>query len=117
MVQEPLSGGTMTEPTPNLPVQAPHDPEATADRKHRWRKILEDLEGERDELRVRLHLAKAEAKDELAKLDDRIAELKTRANAAREEAGDALDEIEGAAKVLWGEVRDGLDRVRKSLVD
>jgi chromosome segregation ATPase len=107
----------MTEPTKNVPALAPQDPDAAGDRKNRWRKILEDLEGERDELRVRLHLAKAEAKDELAKLDDRIAELKDRANAAREEAGDALDDIEGAAKVLWGEVRDGLDRVRKSLVD
>jgi len=107
----------MTEQSPNLPAHAPQDPEAAGDRKNRWRKILQDLEGERDELRVRLHLAKAEAKDELAKLDERIAELKTRANAAREEAGDALDDIEGAAKVLWGEIRDGFDRVRKSLAD
>ena len=83
----------------------------------KWQKMMADLERERDELRVRLHLAKQEARDELEKLDERIAELRARSRAARGEAGEAMDDIGDAAKDLWTEIREGFQRVRKSFSD
>ncbi len=81
----------------------------------KWQKVVADFEQERDELKVRLHLAKAEGRDELAKLDSRLAELRQKADAAGTEAKGAMGDIGEAAKKLSDEIRQGLDRVRKTL--
>ncbi len=81
----------------------------------KWQKVVSDLEQERDELKMRLHLAKAEGRDELAKLDTRIAELRVKADAAGSEAKGAMGDIGEAAKKLSEEIRQGLERVRKTL--
>ena len=80
-----------------------------------WQKVLAELERDRDELKLKIHLAKADGRDELAKLDDRIAELRVRADAAGSEAKDAMGDIREAAKKLTAEIRQGIDRVRKTL--
>ena len=79
------------------------------------REMLEKLEQERDELRVRLHLGKAEAKEEWDKLDGRIAELRGRLDRAGDEAGEVMEDVGAAAKLLGDEIRLGFDRVRKML--
>ncbi|HWA59231.1 MAG TPA: hypothetical protein VG692_18405 [Gemmatimonadales bacterium] len=83
----------------------------------RWQAILTDLERQRDELKVRLHLARAEARDEWEKLrlDEKLATLRQRADAAGVEARGAMHDIGTAAEKLADEVREGLDRVRKTL--
>lgn len=83
--------------------------------RERWQKVVADLEQERDELKVRLHLAKAEGRDEWARLDGKLAELKLRADAAGTEAKEAMDDIGDAARKLAAEIREGFDRVRKTL--
>lgn len=80
-----------------------------------WQKLLAELERERDELKLKIHLAKADGRDEFARLDDRIAELKVRADSASNEAKDAMSDIGEAAKKLGAEIRAGFDRVRKTL--
>lgn len=88
-----------------------------ADWKAKWQDIIKDLEQQRDELKVRIHLAKAEARDEWEKLklDEKIATLKQRADSAGIEARDAMKDIGSAAERLADEIREGLDRVRKTL--
>ena len=88
--------------------------EARAEMKSRWDKLIEDLQRERDEIRVRLNLARKEAEDELDKLDERIEDFKRRSKDARGVADSALDDIEVAARKLWEEIREGFDRVRKT---
>ena len=85
--------------------------------KSRWDKLIEDLQRERDEIRVRLNLARKEADAELDKLDARIEDFKARSKDARGVADSALDDIEAAAKKLWEEIRAGFDRVRKTYTD
>lgn len=80
-----------------------------------WQKVLTDLERERDELKLKLHLAKAESRDEFDKLDERIAQLRQRADAAGSEAKEAMGDIGEAAKKLTAEIRQGIERVRKTL--
>ena len=96
-----------------VPVSEPS--EETGAAKSRFDRLIEQLQQERDELRVRLNLAQKEAKDELDRIDERLDDFKRRARNAKGEAGDAMGDIEGAAKVLWDEIKDGFDRVRKSL--
>jgi len=96
-------------------VPAPASSEAPP--KGRWQRMLEELEQDRDELRVRLHLGRKEAQDELDHLDARLAEFRARARAAGGEAEESLDDIGDAAKALWTEVKEGFGRVRKSLKD
>ena len=79
------------------------------------REMLEKLEQERDELRVRMHLGKAEAKEEWDKLDTRIAELRGRLDRAGDEAGEVMEDVAAAAKLLGDEIRLGFDRVRRML--
>ncbi|MFN8654191.1 MAG: hypothetical protein U0133_20000 [Gemmatimonadales bacterium] len=85
--------------------------------KSRWQEMLQDLERQRDELKVRLHLARAEARDEWDKLqlDEKLATLRQRADAASIEARGAMQDIGSAAEKLADEVREGLARVRKTL--
>jgi hypothetical protein len=87
----------------------------TMDWKAKFQDVVTDLERERDELRVRMHLAKAEARDELAKLDEKLDELRFRASAAGTEARSAMGEIGEAAGLLADEIKQGYDRVRKTL--
>lgn len=81
----------------------------------RWQAVLTDLERQRDELKVRLHLAKAESRDEWERLEGKLAQLRLRATAAGGEAREAMKDIGGAADRLVEEIREGLDRVRKTL--
>ncbi|MFN8647506.1 MAG: hypothetical protein U0104_12130 [Gemmatimonadales bacterium] len=82
--------------------------------RERWNEVVTELEQERDELKLRIHLAKAEGRDELQKLDAKLAELRFRADSAGTEAREAMDDIGEAAKKLAAEVREGFDRVRKT---
>lgn len=88
-----------------------------ADWKATWQDILLDLERQRDELKVRLHLARAEAREEWdrLRLDEKLATLRQRADAAGVEARGAMKDIGAAAEKLADEVREGLERVRKTL--
>jgi len=83
--------------------------------RERLRETLERLEQERDELRVRLHLGKAEAKQEWDKLDGRIAELRERLDRAGDEAGDVMQDVGEAARLLGDEIRTGFERLRRML--
>lgn len=77
--------------------------------------MLAKLEQERDELRVRLHLGKAEAKEEWEKLEARIAELRRKLDKAGDEAGDVMEDVSVAARRLGEEIREGFSRIRRTL--
>ena len=72
--------------------------------------IIRDLQPELDELRVKLHLARADANDELAKWEQKLAEARVKAERVGDEAGDILEE---KAKLIAAELRDGLERLKR----
>jgi hypothetical protein len=79
--------------------------------------LMADLERERDELRVKMHLAKADAKDELAKLDhqvnEKMAELKAKlASFDKDGDGSVMDDVGDAARGLAGDIRDSFQKFR-----
>ena len=75
-----------------------------ADAKEQITKAAEQLKQQRDELRVKLHLAKADAKDEWAKLE-----------AAREEAGKTAESVGSALSLAMEELKKGYERLKKRL--
>jgi hypothetical protein len=83
---------------------------ASGDWRARIEKIIDDLQPEIDELKVKLHLAKADAKDEWAKWEQKMADYRVKADRTGDEAGDILEE---KAKVIAAELRDGIERLRK----
>jgi hypothetical protein len=80
-----------------------------------WKKLIADLERERDELRLQAHLGRAEARDYLADAEAKLADLRQRAEAGRGAAREAADRIEEKAKALAAEIRTSFTKVRQAL--
>ena len=75
--------------------------------------MLEDLKEERDELRVRLHLAKLEGSEEWQKLESKMAKLESRAKEIGGATVEASQDMGAAAKILAEEVRDGFKKIAR----
>ena len=73
------------------------------------------LERQRDELKVKIHLAKMEAAEEWNELERKWDSLAGKLKAAGEEAGDAAGDVKTAASLLVEELKTGYERIRKRL--
>ncbi len=78
-------------------------------------KALEHLKQQRDELHVQLHLAKADAKDEWARLESQWDEIKPKLEAAREEVGKTTESVGAALGLAIDELKKGYERLRSRL--
>jgi hypothetical protein len=86
-----------------------------ADWKERFEKEVEELRRMRDELRVRLHLGKADAKDLWDRLERRFADLETHARRAAQRTEAPMHELGDAARHLIEELRNGYRELRGRL--
>ena len=77
--------------------------------------LIEGLKQQRDELRVQLNLAQAEARDEWDKLERKWQDMKSKADAISQEASHTSEEVVEATKLMAEEVKNGYDRIRKLL--
>lgn len=84
-----------------------------ADVREEFKKLEDSLLQQRDELRVRLHLAKADASDEWAELESKWAEAQVKFAQVRQSADESLENIEAAARLLGDEIRQGYERIRR----
>ncbi len=83
--------------------------------REKLQELLQRLETERDELKVKLGLAKLEAREEWGELEEKIQRLRGRMKVVNAEARDASGDVGAAWEVLAEEIKDGLARVRKLL--
>lgn len=74
--------------------------------------ILEDLKQKRDELRLQMHLASKEAKDEWNELEDKMEEFSEKAKIG--ETGQGVGKALGQ---LGQEIKLGYERLRKAVKD
>jgi len=79
----------------------------------RLRELLQRLETERDELQLKLGLAKLEARDEWKELEGKLDALRGRLKVIGGEAKEAGGDVAAAADVLVGEIKEGLSKIRK----
>lgn len=83
--------------------------------KNQYEKLLDELATQRDELRVRMHLAKNEAKDEWERLEHAFADLTVRAKGVGREAERTAGEVGAALRLAAEELKRGYARVRHLL--
>lgn len=70
----------------------------------------------RDELRLQMHLAKTELRDEWnIRLEPTFRLLKTKLDRVEQASAETLEEMRPTLKALIDELRVGYDRIRKSL--
>ena len=81
----------------------------------RLQEELEPLRAARDELRVRLHLGKAEIRDRWEPLEKSWHRAEAKLNAIRKETGESTADIADAIRLLADEIRDGYEHLRKHL--
>ena len=77
--------------------------------------LLNDLKQERDELRLKIKLAKMEANVEWVKLEAKLARLEAKASELKSATEDSSKEIGAAAKLLGQEIRDGFKNIARHL--
>ena len=85
------------------------------DVKTRIDEMISDLKQERDELRLKLKLAKLEANEEWVKLEAKMARLETKTRELGNATADASHDIGAAAKLLGEEIRDGFKKIARHL--
>ena len=72
--------------------------------------LVEELGRLRDEVRLKLHLASMEARDEWEKLEERWEQFRRKAD-----LDETVDGIGDSAEGLVDELRKGYERIRKAL--
>lgn len=84
-----------------------------------WKTVLDkevnSLRKTRDELRVQAHLGAADARDAWGKLEKKWEHLEGRLKRFGEITHESADEVEAAAKILVGEIKQGYKRMRDAL--
>ena len=73
------------------------------------------LKLERDELKLQLHLAKAEARDEWHHLEQKWETLHERASLVGEAASETSKEVGAATSMLAEELKRGYERLREAI--
>jgi len=84
-----------------------------------WKGKIEAEIGElrrvRDELKVRMHLAKAEAKDRWEELEHSFRRLEAKGHQIAQASEEPLRDVKDAARLLVDEIREGYRRIREAL--
>lgn len=76
-------------------------------------RLADELKEQRDELRLKLHLAKAEARDEFDRLEKRWENVRGKLGVITKEAGAASKEVGEATRLLLHELKAGYQRIRE----
>jgi chromosome segregation ATPase len=83
-----------------------------ADLKDEINEMISDLKQVRDELKVQLHLAKADVKDDWDEVEGNLEKLEAKAKNIGDAAKEASGDVGEAAKLLAQEVKNGFDKIR-----
>ena len=83
------------------------------DAREQIEKLMATLATQRDELMLKAHLAKADARDELEAMEAKWESLKGKAEQARGVAESSGKEILAASELLAEELQKGYERLRK----
>jgi len=77
--------------------------------------IADDLKRQRDEVRLRMHLAKADLKEEWERLEEKWRHFERRAKEVRREARTTAAEVGTALHLAADELRKGYVRMRQQV--
>jgi chromosome segregation ATPase len=77
--------------------------------------LIRDLKQERDEIALQIHLAKKEAQDQWADVQDKLTELEDRFDPVKDAVEETGEDVWDALKLLGSEIKDGFRRVREAI--
>jgi hypothetical protein len=77
--------------------------------------MIESLKQGRDELNVRMHLAKAEAKDLWQEMEDKWQLIRSQLDRVDDQSGDTAKDIGAATMVVAEEIRRGYKKLKDML--
>jgi len=80
-------------------------------------KLIEELRQGRDELKVQIHLAKAEATDLWHETEDKWQHLRSQLDKLEDGAGDGAKDVGAAAMLAAEEIKKGYQRLRQYIKD
>ncbi len=83
--------------------------------KEKIEEILKDLTRRRDEIALKLHLGKAEAKEEWEKLEKKWQAAKAQSKTLAGVVGESAQNVGSALELTLGELKKGYERVKKML--
>ena len=86
-----------------------------SDREERLAEMVSSLKQIRDELKVQIHLGKAEAKDEWEKLEEKWQELKAHGETISGAVEESAKDVGSALEIVGGELTAGYERIKKLL--
>lgn len=78
-------------------------------------RLYQEIKQERDEMILKAHLFKADAKDEWQKVDKEWEHFKAKSALVGKEAKDASGDLTAAAKLLGEEIVRSFKRIKKSI--
>jgi hypothetical protein len=81
----------------------------------RLAELISSLKQQRDELALKIHLGKKEAKDEWERVTARLDELTKDYEPLKDAVGETAGNVFDALKQVAGEVQEGFQRIRKTL--
>ena len=76
---------------------------------------IDELRRVRDELKVRIHLAKADAKDRWDEVEHQFRRLESKGHQIAQASEEPLRDVREAARLLVDEIREGYRRIREAL--
>ena len=77
--------------------------------------LKNDLRQARDELRVQMHLAKADARDEWDKLERKWDDFEQKMDKVEDAAEDSAEDVGNALSALGEEIKSGYQRIRDAM--
>ena len=77
--------------------------------------LISTLKQQRDELALKIHLGQAEAKDEWEKVTAKLEKLNEDYQPLKDAVSESAGNVFSSLKDVAHEVKDGFDRIRKSL--
>jgi len=88
-----------------------------ADQNSTLSNLMTTLKRERDELKLKIHLAEMEAKEEYERLSGKYDELAQQYAPVTDAASETADNVVAALSLAAGEMKNGFQRIRKALSD
>ena len=78
-------------------------------------KLFKELQTERGNIKVQLHLLNMDAKEEWNELEKKYEKFKTKASTITDVTADSAGEVAEAIKLVGEELREGYKRIRDSM--
>lgn len=85
------------------------------DLKQKYNDVLENLKKERDEVKVKVHLASLEVQEEWQEIEEKWDKFKFKLGQLQKEAGKTAHEIGDALELLGKEIKEGYRRFKRLL--